>query len=77
MSLLKPPAAPGTPITQWTCNGGTNQAWTLRSQNGGNALVSVNDGGLCVDIWNGSTQPGAVTAAWTCHGGANQTFLSQ
>ena len=63
----------GARITQWSCNGQTNQKWEEVPANGGFMLRSV-DSGKCLDIPNSSMALGTNAWLWTCHGGANQVF---
>ncbi|MFF1747117.1 RICIN domain-containing protein [Streptomyces mirabilis] len=60
----------GAAVDQYTCNGQTNQMFTLNPVTAlGNShdyqLVAVHSG-KCVDVSNVSTQPRALIHQWTC-----------
>jgi Ricin-type beta-trefoil lectin domain len=57
----------GTFVNIWDCNGGTNQQWTLTSNN---ELIVY--GSKCLDVAGHATTAGARVQIWTCNGGANQ-----
>jgi Ricin-type beta-trefoil lectin domain/Concanavalin A-like lectin/glucanases superfamily len=61
--------ADGTKIEMWTCNGGSNQQWTMESDGTVRVL------GKCLDITGGGTANGTLIELWTCNGGANQQWL--
>src|SRR6266536_96357 len=66
-------SANGTQIEIWSCNGGTNQKWTLTSDN---TIVGVQSG-KCLDIYNNGTANGSVVQLWTCKtpGNNNQRWV--
>ena len=62
--------ADGAAVIQWTCNGQTNQQFTLNPLTAlGNSqdfqLVAVHSG-KCVDVTGVSTSPGTLIHQWTC-----------
>ena len=62
----------GTQLDIWTCNGGTNQAWTHTSAN--QLTVYSGSSQMCLDAYNNQTIPGTKVDIWTCNGGANQQW---
>ncbi len=62
----------GTQLDIWTCNGGTNQAWTHTSAN--QLTVYSGSSQRCLDAYNNQTSPGTKVDIWTCTGGANQQW---
>jgi Ricin-type beta-trefoil lectin domain len=63
---------PGTIVDIYTCNGGTNQQWTVNS----NGTITNNRSGLCLDVANQGTANGSDVDLWTCNGGANQKWTA-
>lgn len=64
----------GTPIIQYTYNGGNNQRWRLTSLgNGQYSLVNVGSN-RSIDVNGESYTPGATCILWDYHGRANQRF---
>ena len=59
--------ADGTPIDQYTCNGGDNQHWTLIGTNHpGFYMLMAFHSGSCLDITGASNADGAKLQQWTC-----------
>ncbi|MFC5907132.1 glycoside hydrolase [Streptacidiphilus monticola] len=65
--------ANGTQLDLWTCNGGSNQAFTLTAS----GTITVYGGGSakCLDGYQGGTAAGTVVDIYTCNGGANQRWV--
>ena len=64
----------GTQQDQWTCNGGTNQNWTLTSEGGSNYQMMVQNSGQVLDVSGSSKSSGAKVIQWPWNGGANQKW---
>ncbi|MEV4615634.1 RICIN domain-containing protein, partial [Kitasatospora sp. NPDC049258] len=66
--------APETPIVLYTCNGGTNQQWTLKADG---SIVGVQSG-LCLDVIGGAVAApnGTKLELWPCTGQANQLWTA-
>ncbi|MEV4026819.1 ThuA domain-containing protein [Actinosynnema sp. NPDC050801] len=60
----------GAKVQLWTCNGGTNQAWTRTGQ-------TFQALGKCLTVNGGSTADGALVQLWTCNGSAAQNWAVQ
>ncbi|MBT2532770.1 RICIN domain-containing protein [Arthrobacter sp. ISL-48] len=60
----------GAVVDIYTCNGGTNQKWTLDTSG---QLVNASSG-KCLDVSGQSTSNGAFAQQWTCTGGGNQKW---
>jgi hypothetical protein len=60
----------GTKVDIYTCNQGTNQAWSFNS----NGTITEVQSGLCLDVTGASTANGALVELWTCNGGSNQQW---
>jgi O-glycosyl hydrolase len=60
----------GTLVQLWTCNGGTNQQWTV----GSNSSLVGTGSGKCLDDPGGTTVDGTQQVIWTCTGGVNQAW---
>ncbi|MFE2432535.1 glycoside hydrolase [Streptomyces sp. NPDC059373] len=59
----------GTVVDIYTCNGGTNQNWTLTA-----AGELRGYGNKCLDAYSQGTGNGTVVDIYTCNGGANQKW---
>jgi hypothetical protein len=64
----------GTPLIQWTCNGGDNQTWSLETAPDGYSRLVARHSGKCLDVSGESTEDRADIIQWQCHGGANQQW---
>ena len=64
----------GTPIIQWQCHGGDNQAWSIEPVAEGYSRLVSGHSGQCLDVSDASTEDGAPIIQWPCHGGANQQW---
>ncbi|MEV6011401.1 RICIN domain-containing protein [Streptomyces sp. NPDC051976] len=65
----------GTPIIQWTSNGGANQQWTLaRSSDGYYTVSGVPTPHRNLDIPNITTWPGTQLDLWDPNSGTNQQW---
>ncbi len=60
--------ADGTGLELWTCNGGTNQNWTIP---GDGTLRSL---GKCMDVRGGATTAGTAVQLYTCNGTPAQSW---
>ncbi|WP_084714244.1 RICIN domain-containing protein [Streptacidiphilus rugosus] len=67
--------ADGTPIIQWTRNGGANQEWKLAQAGGGYYAVTGVASGKALDVPNASSVEATQLELWTANGGANQQWL--
>jgi pectate lyase len=65
--------AAGVQLQQNTCNGGTDQRWTLTAVGGGFTIRSVTSG-LCVGVRNAATDAGKAVEQQSCNGSATQTW---
>ena len=64
----------GTPVVQWTCNGGDNQRWNLETGSDGYSRLVALHSGKCLDVSGASTEDRADIIQWQCHGGQNQQW---
>jgi microsomal dipeptidase-like Zn-dependent dipeptidase len=64
----------GAKVTQWTCNGGSNQRFSLRGVEGGRyeLVAAVSD--KCVEVEAGAVTPGTGVAQMPCTSAAHQRF---
>jgi hypothetical protein len=62
----------GTQLDIWSCNGGSNQIWTVTSS--GQLTVYSGSSQMCMDASGNGTTPGTKVEIWTCNGGANQQW---
>ena len=60
----------GTKLELFTCNGGSNQRWTHKSD--GTYVLAFRD--LCLDVPGFNTKDGTRLEVWSCTGGANQRW---
>ena len=60
----------GTKVITWTCNGQSNQQWTLNAD----GTVTAAQSGLCLDVSGAATANGSLVQLWTCNGGSNQKW---
>ncbi|MCF4123057.1 RICIN domain-containing protein [Antribacter sp. KLBMP9083] len=60
-------------VRQYTCNGGTNQQWTVEPVGSSYRLVNVNSG-KCLEIPAFNQAPGTAAVQYTCNGGTNQLW---
>ncbi|WP_042374963.1 RICIN domain-containing protein [Streptacidiphilus neutrinimicus] len=67
--------ADGTPVIQWTRNGGANQEWTFAPAGGGYYTVTGVGSGKALDVPNVSAVEGTGLDLWTPNGGVNQQWL--
>jgi hypothetical protein len=58
----------GTRVILWTCNGGTNQNWTVGTDGTVRAL------GKCLNVTGNGTANNTAIDLWDCNGGANQQW---
>jgi len=61
-------------ITQYTCNGGTNQQWRVQSISGGYYQIVARNSEKCLDVNSASTADGATLIQYTCGSGTNQQW---
>jgi hypothetical protein len=59
----------GTKLDIWTCNGGTNQHWTLPA-----GAVTSGIPGKCIDDNGSSSANGTKIDVYTCNGGGSQSW---
>jgi hypothetical protein len=62
--------SPGTKVETWSCNGQSNQQWTVNAD----GTITGAQSGLCLDVTGASTADGALAELWTCNGGSNQQW---
>jgi len=60
--------ANGTLVGVWSCNGNTNQRWTVKPDG------TVRVFGMCLEVKGNSLTAGTPVELWTCNGGANQQW---
>jgi hypothetical protein len=61
---------PGTKVIIWTCNGQTNQQWTVNSD----GTIKGVQSGLCLDVVNSGTGNGSLVQLSTCNGQPSQKW---
>jgi alpha-galactosidase len=61
---------PGTKVEIWSCNGQSNQQWTLNA----NGTITGVQSGLCLDVAGGATADGTLAELRTCNGGSSQRW---
>jgi hypothetical protein len=61
---------PGTKAIIWTCNGQTNQQWTVNSD----GTIKGVQSGLCLDVTNSGTGNGSLVQLQSCGGQASQKW---
>lgn len=66
--------ADGANIQQWSCNGKSNQKWTLKDLGSGLYEVKAVHSGKCADVAGWSTVNGGNIQQWTCRGKSNQKW---
>lgn len=74
VDVLSGSTANAAEIIQYTCNGGTNQQWTLTDRGGGYFNVVSVLSGKCLDVSGASTADGAAIIQYTCGSGYNQQW---
>jgi hypothetical protein len=67
----------GVQLTQYTCNGGMNQAWWFRDLGTGYVQLMAKHSGKCVDVADNSTANGGKIIQWPCGNGTNQQWQLQ
>jgi ricin-type beta-trefoil lectin protein len=67
-------ARDGAKITQYTCNGGANQRFTLRAVEGGRYELVAAISDKCVEVDGGAVTLGAGVVQNACSGAAQQRF---
>ncbi|WP_164712298.1 RICIN domain-containing protein [Methylobacterium currus] len=75
LTLDNQPVAPGAQVYQFTCNNGTNQAWTAKPQGSRSALDSAYNN-LCLGVYGGNGAVGNGAVGWICNGAADRIFNS-
>ncbi|QKV79232.1 RICIN domain-containing protein [Amycolatopsis sp. Hca4] len=67
----------GTQLTQYSCNNGGNQQWSVLDLGNGYVNLIARHSGQCLDVSGASTADGAAVVQWPCGGGANQQWQLQ
>ncbi|MFC8722137.1 RICIN domain-containing protein [Kitasatospora sp. NPDC057198] len=67
--------ADGTPVVQWSDDGGTNQQWKLAPAADGFWTITGAAAGKVLDVPGRTALPGTPLDLWTGDGGANQQWL--
>ncbi|WP_240490553.1 RICIN domain-containing protein [Amycolatopsis vancoresmycina] len=67
----------GVQLTQYSCNNGWNQHWSVLDLGNGYATLIARHSGKCLDVADASTADGAAVAQWACNGGTNQQWQAQ
>jgi Ricin-type beta-trefoil lectin domain len=62
--------ANGTVVQVFSCNGGSNQQWTV----GSDGSIKGAQSGRCLDVNAELTAAGTKVQLWDCHGGSNQKW---
>ncbi len=62
-------SADGSKIQLWTCHGGTNQQWTIGSDN------TIRSLGKCMTV-SGGTANGSLVQLWSCNGSSSQSWTA-
>jgi len=65
----------GTPIEQWTYNGGDNQLWNVTNIGNGQYKIVGVQSGKPLDVMGQSTTDGAAVQLYTDNGGGNQHWI--
>ena len=68
-------ATNGTPIDQWACTGGGNQAWAVTNLGSGEYQFIGVQSGLSLDVPGNSTNEGVDLELWTPNSGTNQKWM--
>jgi glucose/arabinose dehydrogenase len=61
---------PGAAVQIWSCNGGSNQQWTLTAA----GELRTLGGTRCLDAQGAATAPGTPVVSYTCNGQSNQRW---
>ena len=69
--------ANGAPMQQWTCHGGANQQWMLRTADAGVSVIVSVYSGKALDVTDWSPADGAPIQQWDPTGGSNQQWTLQ
>jgi len=64
----------GSPLEQWTYNGGNNQRWTLTSLGGNTYKIVGVQSGRTLEVAGASTANGALVDIWDSNNAANQKW---
>jgi hypothetical protein len=56
----------GAHVLQWTCNGGAEQDWRIRSRGTGRYEIRNDNSNMCLAIGGGSKENAAHVLQWTC-----------
>lgn len=75
LDAAKQGTADGTPVIQWTRNGGGNQQWRITPAGGGYSTVTGVSSGKALDVPAAAKVAGTPLDLWTVNGGANQQWL--
>lgn len=67
--------ADGTPVVQWSANGGTNQQWRLTGAGDGFYTLTGVGSGRVLDVPKAAKLPGTALDLWSANGGTNQQWL--
>jgi hypothetical protein len=74
VDVQTPHDASGTPVGQWSYNGGPWQKWQFVDLGNGYFQIESLNSGLCLDVSGWSSADGAAVLQWGCNGGQNQQF---
>ena len=72
--------ANGVQMSQWSCNGGTNQQWLFKDVGNARYQIVSKASGKCLDIKDGSKVDGAIVQQMECQAGATKqqfTFVPE
>lgn len=64
--------ADGAEVLQYSCNGGRNQEWAVRSTGDGYVTLTARHSAKCLEVGGASTADGAAVVQRTCDGTAAQ-----
>ncbi|MEU6917398.1 RICIN domain-containing protein [Streptomyces olindensis] len=67
----------GVQFTQYTCNGGMNQAFWFKDMGSGYVQLMARHSGKCMDVADNSTANGNKIIQWPCTTGTNQQWQLQ
>ncbi|KUO22379.1 RICIN domain-containing protein [Streptomyces dysideae] len=67
----------GVQLTQYTCNGGMNQAFWFKDMGDGHVQLMARHSGKCMDVADNSTANGNKIIQWPCSTGTNQQWQLQ
>jgi len=65
---------PGTGLILWTCNGQVGSRFNITQVGSNYTFNSIDNTGMCLDVWEANSSDGAGMDLWYCNGQSNQQF---